>query len=151
IFVITILIAAMANSETRIRALLTTIGISVGVLGSKGSVDFFLTGGRFRMTGPGGMVADENEYALGLNLALPILFWLATTEDRRWMAWTFRGMAVACGITVIGTHSRSGFLGLLLAAILLVVYSRRKLAGLVGLGIACVMFFLFAPQAALKR
>ena len=151
IFVMTILIAAVANSEERIRALLTTIGLSVGILGSKGALDFLITGGRFRMQGPGGLMADENEYALGLNLAIPILFWLAATEDRRWRCWIFRAMAVACGITVVGTRSRSGFLGLLLAAILLVAYSRRKVVGLVGLGLASLIFFVVVPQAAMER
>jgi putative inorganic carbon (hco3(-)) transporter len=151
IFVITIVIAAMANSEERIRALITTIGVSVGSIGSKGAVDFLRTGGQFRMQGPGGLVADENEYALVLDMAMPILFWLAATEDRRWLRWVFRGMAVGCGVTVIGTRSRSGFLGLLLATFLLVFYSRRKMAGLVGLGLACLMSFVIVPHAAVER
>lgn len=151
IFVVTILIASMANSESRVRTILATIGVSLGLLGSKGALDFFLTGGRFRMMGPGGMLADENEYALGLDLAIPILFYLASTEHRRWVAWCYRMMMVACGIVVIGTRSRSGFLGLCLAVLLLVIYSRRKTVGFVVLGLTCLTFFVIAPQAAVQR
>src|SRR5262249_20553561 len=108
IFAIVFLIAAMANSESRIRALLYSIAGSVGLLGAKGGLDFLLTGGSRRMVGPGGLEGEENEYALALNMAIPILVLLSNQEDRTWLRWSLRGAAVGCGLTILGTHSRSG-------------------------------------------
>jgi probable O-glycosylation ligase (exosortase A-associated) len=151
IFVITFLVAAMANSERRIRALLYVLAFSIGFLGAKGAVDFVLTAGAARMLGPGGVSGEENEYALALNMAIPILLGLARLQPRYWPRWVLRGAALGCGITVIGTHSRSGLLGLALGALLLTFYSKRKVAGIAALALALVLFFKFAPSAAMER
>lgn len=151
IFLITFLVAAMANSEKRVRTLLYALGISVGLIGLKGAIDFIITGGQARMTGPGGMEGEENEYALALNVAIPILFGLARSEPRKLLRWALKGMALGCAITVVGTHSRSGFLGLALVALLLTLYSKRRLVGVVVLAIAIFLFVKFAPSAAMSR
>jgi putative inorganic carbon (HCO3(-)) transporter len=151
IFVITFLVAAMANSEGRVRTLLYALGISVGILGLKGAIDFIITGGQARMMGPGGVEGEENEYALALNVVIPILFGLARSQPRVWGRWLLKGMALGCAITVIGTHSRSGFLGLALAALLLTLYSKRRLLGVVVLALCVVAFLKYAPSAAMSR
>ncbi len=151
IFVVTFLVAAMANSEKRVRTLLYALGISVGLLGLKGAIDFIITGGQARMMGPGGVEGEENEYALALNVAIPILFGLARAERRAWARWILKGMAVGCAITVVGTRSRSGFLGLALAALLLTLYSKRRAVGVVVLALASVLFMKYAPSASMSR
>lgn len=151
IFVITFLVAAMANSEKRVRTLLYALGISVGLIGLKGAIDFIITGGQARMMGPGGVEGEENEYALALNVAIPILFGLARSEPRTWLRWVLKGMAVGCAITVVGTRSRSGFLGLALAALLLTLYSKRRLVGVFFLATAIILFVNFAPSASMSR
>lgn len=151
IFLITFLVAAMANSEQRVRTLLYALGISVGLLGLKGAIDFIITGGQARMMGPGGVEGEENEYALALNVAIPILFGLARSEPRKWLRWVLKGMAVGCAITVIGTRSRSGFLGLALAALLLTLYSKRRVLGVVVLALAIGLLVNFAPSASMSR
>jgi putative inorganic carbon (hco3(-)) transporter len=151
IFVITFLIAAMANSEERINKLLYVIGCSVAVIGTKGALDFILSGGQSRMRGPGGLMGEENEYALVLNMAITILFGLASCQPRRWARLLLRGMALACAITVVGTRSRSGFLGLITAALLLTFYSQRKKIGFAVLTLAAVAFLALVPSASMKR
>ena len=151
IFVITFLVAAMANTEKRVRTILLVIAFSVGVLGSKGCFDFIITGGQYRMRGPGGLMTEENEYALGLNMAIPIMFLLARIEPRKWLRLTLYGMSAACAITVIGTRSRSGFLGLAAAALLLTLYSKRKVVGFAGLAVLAVLFTVMTPEASLLR
>ncbi len=151
IFVMTILAAALANSEDRVKKFLYVIAISVGLLGAKGAIDFIISGGQAVMKGPGGMMNEENEYALALNMGLTLLFVLAKAEPRRWLRLTLLGMGIGCGITVIGTHSRSGVLGLGVAALLLTFYSKRKTIGLAVLAIAAVLLVAFAPKAAIER
>jgi putative inorganic carbon (HCO3(-)) transporter len=151
IFVMTFLVAAMANSEDRIRTLLYVIGGSVGLLGAKGAFDFIISGGDSRMQGPGGLAGEENEYALVLNMAIPILFGLSQIESRRWVRLVLRAMAVGCAITIVGTRSRSGFLGLLTVALLLTFYSKRRLWGVAVLALVSVLFLKFAPRAAMER
>ena len=151
IFVMTFLIAAMANSETRITKLLYVIALSVGVVGAKGAVDFILSGGQARMSGPGGLMKEENEFALVLNMAIPMLVGLASCQPRRWARLMLWGTALGCAITVVGTRSRSGFLGLATAALLLTFYSKRKVLGFATLGLAAVLFLAFAPSKSMQR
>ncbi|MGE5207043.1 MAG: putative O-glycosylation ligase, exosortase A system-associated [Chlamydiota bacterium] len=151
IFVITFLIAAMANSESRISQLLYVIAISIGMVGAKGAVDFIISGGQARMRGPGGLMKEENEFALVLNMAIPMLVGLASCQPRKWARLLLWGMALGCAITVVGTRSRSGFLGLATAALLLTFYSKRKVLGFAALGLAAVAFLVFAPSKSMHR
>jgi putative inorganic carbon (hco3(-)) transporter len=151
IFLITFLVAAMANSESRVRTLLYVMGGSIGFVGAKGAFDFIITRGQFQAHGSGGMMHEENEYALALNMAIPILFGLARIQSRRWARWMLQGSAVGCAITVIATRSRSGLLGLVLAILLLTFYSRQKVVGLATLALAGILFLKFAPSASMER
>jgi putative inorganic carbon (HCO3(-)) transporter len=151
IFVIAFLVAAMANSEERIRRILTVIAASLGFLGIKSLVSVILTGGQYRIQGPGGLMMEENEYALGMNMAIPILYWLSSLENRRWLRRLYQFAAFACAATVIFTRSRSGFLGLVVVCLLIAMHSRRKLLAPIGLAIAASLFFAFAPEASIER
>lgn len=150
-FVISLLIAAMANSEDRIRKLLTVLAGCLGFLGVKSLIGVILTGGQYRIQGPGGLMAEENEYALGMNMAIPILYWLGSLEQRRWRKRLYQFAAFACAVTVIFTRSRSGFLGLMMVCLLIAMHSRRKLLVPFGLAIAVTLFLAFAPEAAIDR
>src|SRR5215475_5936331 len=116
-FVISFLIAALANSEERIEKILWMLAASLGLLGLKGLIDIVQTSGQYRMQGPGGLMSEENEYALGLNMAIPILFWMSSLQPRWWMRRGFQIAALGCATTVVFTRSRSGFLGLMVVAL----------------------------------
>ncbi len=150
-FVIAFLIAAMASSEDRIRKILVVIAGSLGFLGMKSFAGVIVTAGQYRVQGPGGLMAEENEYALGMNMAVPILYWLGTLEDRRWARRLYQLAAVACAVSVIFTRSRSGFLGLITVCLLIAVHSRRKVLASLGLATVVVLFLTFAPDASMER
>lgn len=151
IFIITFLVSAVANSESRIRAMMNVLAVSVGLLGAKAGFDFLITGGQFRARGSGGLMQEENEFALALNMAIPILFGLAKLESRRWVRYAYQIMGAGCMITVVATYSRSGFLGLALASLLLAWYSNRRILALIALSLASVLFLVLAPSKALER
>jgi probable O-glycosylation ligase (exosortase A-associated) len=151
IFVITLLVGALANSEERIGKVLRLIASCLGVLGTKSFVDIILTGGRFRAQGPGGMLSEENEFSLGMNMAIAMLVPLASVEERWWLRRFFQVAAVGCGTAVVFTRSRSGLLGLITVSLLLTLYSRRKSLAVPGLCLAVLAFVMFAPEAAIDR
>jgi probable O-glycosylation ligase (exosortase A-associated) len=103
------------------------------------------------MQGPGGLMSEENEYALGMNMAIPILFLMAQTEDRGWLRKCFRIAAFGCAATVIFTYSRSGLLGLIMVCGLLAFYSRRRVLAGVALALAGIVFLIVAPEGAIER
>src|SRR5215471_15419208 len=138
ILIVTYLLAAMANSESRIRAVLNVIAASVGFLGTKCAFDFLVTGAQFRAHGVGGLMKEQNEFALCLNMAIVILIGLSNMEQRFWLRWGFRAAALGCAIAVIGTYSRSGLMGLGVATLLLVGYPKRKTLRFAAIALAFV-------------
>jgi probable O-glycosylation ligase (exosortase A-associated) len=150
-FIMAFLTASVITSEKRVRAVLYVLAISLGMLGFKGAVDAILSGFSSTMVGPGGMMAEANEYALALNMGIPILLLLTKEEPNRWIRLAFRVMAGGSALVVIGTRSRSGLCGLIMAGLLVAIFSKRKLLLAVALVFGAVLLLLFGPQGALDR
>jgi probable O-glycosylation ligase (exosortase A-associated) len=151
ILVMTFLIAAVATSEDRIKALLTVMGVSVGVLGLRATIEFILTGGQFKVEGVGGVELEGNEFALALNMGLAILMGLSYIAEQRWLRYTFRLLAFFCATAVVGTFSRSGFLGLATVVLLYAWYSKRRVRNFALLAVAAIALLPFVPREALER
>jgi len=151
ILVITYLVAAMANTEKRVRAVLMVIAVGIGFLGSKCAFDFLVTGAQFRAQGVGGLMKEQNEFALCLNMAIVLLIGLSSMLKSFWQRWAFRAAAAGCAVSVVGTYSRSGLLGLGLATFLLTWYSKKRMLGFGAMALALVALVAFGPQKALDR
>jgi probable O-glycosylation ligase (exosortase A-associated) len=151
ILVITYLIAAMANTESRVREVLHVLAVGVGFLGAKVGFDFVVTGAQFRAQGVGGLMKEQNEFALCLNMGIIILIGLSSLERNFWIRWGYRAAAVGCAVAVIGTYSRSGLLGLGLGTFFLIWHSKRRVLGFTALVLAPIALFAFGPQKALDR
>jgi len=151
ILIMTFLVAAMANTEERIQNMLRVMAVSVGLLGFRATAEFLLTGGQFRVLGVGGVELEANEFALALNMAIAMLVGLSYVETSRWVRYSFRFLALCCVVAVVGTFSRSGFLGLSLAVLLLAWYSKRRVLTLSVLAMAALAMVPFIPQKALER
>jgi putative inorganic carbon (HCO3(-)) transporter len=151
ILIITYLVAAMANSASRIRAVLMVIAVAIGFLGSKCAFDFLVTGAQFRAQGVGGLMKEQNEFALCLNMAIVLLIGLSNMQESFWRRWGLRAAAAGCTVSVVGTYSRSGLLGLGLATFLLTWYSKKRMLGFGAMALALVALVAFGPQKALDR
>jgi probable O-glycosylation ligase (exosortase A-associated) len=150
-FVMAFATASMANSEKRVRQILYVLAASLGLLGLKSALDALLSGFSYTVVGPGGMIAEQNEYALALDMAIPMLVWLVHDESRNWIRWAFRIMAAGSAIAVVATRSRSGLLGLLMGGLIITIYSKRKLIASVSVLAAVAVLLLIGPKAALER
>ena len=64
------------------------------------------------ITGPGGMLIDRNDFSLGLNMGLPLIFYLGLAAKKRWAQVVSILCMAPSAITVLETGSRGAFLGL---------------------------------------
>src|SRR5271165_4945447 len=108
-------------------------------------------GGQNRVHGVGGVELEGNEFALALNMALTLLVGLSYVEPLRWVRYLLRILAVFCATAVVGTFSRSGFLGLAIALLLLVWHSKWRVLSLTVLALTVVLLVPFIPEKALER
>jgi len=74
---------AVVNTKERLRVLLWIIALSLGFFGVKSGIwGIYTLGGRAIIRGPGGMLADNNDFSLALSMAVPMLFYLGWTERK---------------------------------------------------------------------
>jgi probable O-glycosylation ligase (exosortase A-associated) len=103
------------------------------------------------LQGPGGNLADNNDFSLALCMGLPCLLQIGLSETNKHLR---RGILLAVpltALTVIMTHSRGGFLALSAVLFMLVWNSRNRLLG-IGLGfVAVIIGILVTPQSYRER
>ena len=150
IMLITLLIASMTDSESRVRWVLFVSLGSIGVLSLRSFIGIIISGGK-RVYGPGGLYEDNNDYAILLNLALPMMLYFGQKESRLWLRYLFYFFSFTSLITILFTYSRGGFIGLCLALIFMAVKSRYKISGLIGVAVLGAIFFIYAPKEVLNR
>ncbi|MBX3463449.1 MAG: asparagine synthase (glutamine-hydrolyzing) [Planctomycetes bacterium] len=152
IVVVALFTVGQVDSRERLRAMLWTIALSLGFFGVKGGAFGLLTGGGQILRGPGGMLEDNNDFALALVMNVPLLWYLGIAERDK--PWVKRATQIAVGLTVVTillTHSRGGFLALCGSSLWIAWRSGRLLrAGMVLLALAA-LFPLLAPAHVLER
>jgi probable O-glycosylation ligase (exosortase A-associated) len=141
--VISILTTGLVRDRQRFHLLLMLIAFCIGFLGAKRGLIGLLRGGARYSDGPGGFMADNNSFALVLNMILPLLAGIVVVEKRKAIRIVAGVMAVLSVMTILFTFSRGGLLTLCTVVPLLVWRSRHRLAvtGLIALGLAGVLFF----------
>lgn len=123
-----------------LRAIMWVIGGSFAFFGVKNGAAAVASGGSlFIARGPGGMLEDNNDFALALAMSIPMLVALATSETngyyRKWLKFS----VPLTMMSVLATRSRGGFLSLVAAIFVLVWRSKNRLGGLALIGLAGVL------------
>ena len=131
VMLIALLTVVVVTSQARFRITMAVIGLSLGFLGLKYGVYGVAAGGVHFTRGVGGMIGDNNDFALALNMSLPLLVYLAWDLRRGWMRLACWGIIPLVAITVVFTQSRGGFLGLAATVLYLVSKSRHRIAAAV--------------------
>lgn len=145
ILLIAVLTIGLTNTKERFHYLALVICLSFAFYSVKGAPRGLLQG--VHLHGPeGSMIADNNDFALALNMVLPFFVYLGISEKLRWRKILFFFVFILTILAIIFTYSRGGFLGLCAVLICLVLKSRRKGLNIVVLIIATVLFLNFAPQ-----
>ncbi len=138
---------AVVNTKERLRVLMWIIALSFGFFGVKSGIwGIASLGSRAIIRGPGGMLADNNDFSLAMSMAVPMLFYLGWTERRpeiRKVFWIALPLTV---ITVGLTHSRGGFLAVSAAIACLVWRSKNRLVGILVGCLVALVAVLAAPK-----
>jgi probable O-glycosylation ligase (exosortase A-associated) len=126
-FVLAFVVFSLINSKTRIQGLIWVIAVSLGYYAAKGAGFILATGGSFRVFGPeDSMISDNNSLALALVITLPLLNYLRISSSRKIVSSLVALVMAMSVVTIIGTYSRGGFIGLLVVGVLLWMKSRNK-------------------------
>ena len=152
IVTIALFTTGLVQSRDRLRLMIWTIALSFGFFGFKSGLAGILTAGQLQiLEGPGGMLQDNNDFALALGMGIPMLWHIAYSERNPTVRRFFFVLVPLTIITVLLTHSRGGFLAMSAGLVVLVWRSRNRVAGVVVALFLVVAGVLLAPAAVGER
>lgn len=143
---------AVVQTREHLRVLVWVIGLSFAFYGVKSGIWGVLTLGRSDIrVGPGGMLADNNDFALALVVSVPMLFHLGLSEKKELLRKVFHYSIPLTMVTIALTHSRGGFLSLCGACGVLIWRSRNRVAGMAVAGAVALFLVLLGPSSLKAR
>lgn len=147
IIAIAIFTTAVVRSREQLRILVWVIAMCFAFFGVKAGVSGIVKlGNVYIKRGPGGMIEDNNDFALALAMSVPLLFHLGTSERNPILRKGVFGMIPLTMITVVLTRSRGGTLAMGVMVMVLVWRSRNRLMGFTLAALAACAVFALAPK-----
>jgi len=136
------------NTERDVKEFAWVVGLSLGFYGFKGGLFTLASGGSYHVLGPAGSyITDNNDLAMALITALPIIWYLYLQAEKKWLRRGLLAVSLLTGISVVGSYSRGALLGGIAMLFLLWLKSRKKLAtGLVVLLLVPIVYAVMPEQ-----
>ncbi|MFA5494883.1 MAG: putative O-glycosylation ligase, exosortase A system-associated [Porticoccaceae bacterium] len=122
-FFITLTVTRRLHIDTMVWAIVLAISAYAGME----AVKFILSGGGHRIMGRAGIIADRNDLAVAINMCVPLVVYLLQTTRHKWLRLGLWGLLMLNILSVVGTYSRGGFIGLSILAVAFWLKSRYKL------------------------
>jgi putative inorganic carbon (hco3(-)) transporter len=147
VLLMTLCTVVVVNSFERLRYLVMTIAACFGFYVLKSAPFIIATGGVHRLYGPDrSMVADNTALGLALNMTLPLYYYLAQTETKRWLKNLLWFLFFITIPAIFFTYSRGAVLGLAAVFLVMLLQSRRRLTLVPVVVAGLVIATAFAPE-----
>jgi len=139
LLIASMLLVTLTSESRRLVGVVAVIGGSLGFHAAKAGLAFIVGGGTRFADGLAGAFVDNNGYALGTVMVLPLLLAAAQNVDvllptpgllQTWARRAFYASVPLCFFAVIGTYSRGGFLALSAALFVFLLLQRRRFTAL---------------------
>lgn len=135
------------TSRWRIHMTLIVLVAGLGFHGIMDGLKVIASGGGHQVQGIlNSTLSDNNLFALGMVMLLPLCLYLAKYSEHRVARWASLGTFGLCVMTVLGSNSRGGFVALAILGFWYWVTSPRKLLSAVFIVIVATGIVQFAPE-----
>lgn len=142
IFVTLVLI----DDRRKLHWLIWTLAFSIGFYSVKGGLFTLMTGGNYRVWGPGGFIHGNNELALAVVMTIPMLRYIQLQMTVPWRRHAMGACLVLSTVMVLGSYSRGAFLALSCMGFMLWLKSRHKVVTGIGIVIVAIAGLAFMPD-----
>lgn len=134
------------TKRLHIDTLIWAIVFAISAYAAMEAVKFVLSGGSHRITGRAGIIEDRNDLAVAINMCIPLLIYLLQTTEHKILKAGLWVLLVLNILSIVGTYSRGGFIGLGVVAFAFWLKSRHKMV--LALAALLVIPFMFerAPE-----
>ncbi|MDY0963394.1 putative O-glycosylation ligase, exosortase A system-associated [Massilia sp. CFBP9026] len=134
------------------KMLAIVVALSLGFWGVKSGIFVIFSGGGEGLLGPrASFISDNNTLALALVTITPLLVYLVTQVDGKWLK---RGVLAMAGLTAlgaIGSYSRGAFLAVFMMGFFLWLKSHHKLKTGIAFLLIVPIVLLAMPEAWMGR
>ena len=152
VLLMTLVTIAVVDTFARLRILIMVMAGCMGLLVVKWLPFMVMTRGTSRIYGPPlSMIGDNNDFGLALNMTLPLFFFLALTESRRWLKWLFGFLFAATIPAIFCTYSRGALVGLTAVFGLMLLRLKQRMLLIPVAALVAMIALLFAPVAWKER
>ena len=152
ILVIGFMVAIMATNRVRIEAIIWVAAISLLYYGVRGGVFTILTGGTYKVYGPDNtIISDNNQLALALLMALPLMEYLRAVTTSKLLSWFLIACMALTAVSVLGSYSRGAYIAMAAIAVFAWLRAKRKILYIVVVAMVIVPALYFMPQSFYDR
>jgi probable O-glycosylation ligase (exosortase A-associated) len=141
-FFITLTITKRLHLDTFIWAIVLAISAYAGME----AVKYVISGGSHRITGRAGIIADRNDLAVAINMCIPLVIYLIHVTKHRLLRQGLWVLLLLNILSIVGTFSRGGFIGLTVLGFAFWLKSNRKLVWAIAAVIILPILYANAPQ-----
>jgi probable O-glycosylation ligase (exosortase A-associated) len=150
IVVLSFVLTSVVTTRRRLQAVVAAIALGLAFNGVDEGLKVLLSGGGHHVVGVATM-GDNNAFAVGMLMCVPMLLFLYQTTANAPMRWGFLLAMALCTVAVVGTYSRGGFIGLVTMAIGLIALNRNKLRNSLAVAGGGLLILLLAPASWFAR
>ncbi|WP_299084220.1 putative O-glycosylation ligase, exosortase A system-associated [uncultured Paraglaciecola sp.] len=133
------------RTRLHIETFIWAIVLSISSYAGMEAVKFILSGGGHRIVGVAGQIADRNDLAVAINMCIPLIVYLMQTcKDKRLKVGLWALLALNI-ISIVGTFSRGGFIGLAILSFAFWWKSKHKFALAILAAVMLPLMYAVAP------
>ncbi|MBF0563367.1 MAG: putative O-glycosylation ligase, exosortase A system-associated, partial [Alphaproteobacteria bacterium] len=143
-------VTMVMTTRLRLHSLLIALAVALAFHGVEEGLKFLASGGTHKVLGVR-ILGDNNSLALAEVMMLPILAYLYKYIENKNIRLGLLGASIICFISVIGTSSRGGFIGLAILAGGYLQTSQRKFQIALMIVVIAVLFVWLVPDTYFER
>lgn len=151
LFVIFVVATTVVDSFSKLRKLVWLMLLIHFYLAAKGIHNYVVSQGVTGGPQTSGIVgtsflADENDFALALNVMIPFAFFTVTYSKKIFARLASLGILATLMFGVVSSFSRGGWIGLMVAMFYCLLRSKRKILSFSAAGVLFAALLLVAPS-----
>jgi probable O-glycosylation ligase (exosortase A-associated) len=152
IMLMSLVVLMLIRSRQDVHRMIWVLVVSLGFYGIKGGIFTVNNGGNYLVWGPEGtFIGGNNEIALALIIAIPLMRYLQLSSQNRWVRHGMTVTMLLSALAALGSYSRGALLAIAAMLMLMWFKSSKKLMGGILLMLMAPLALLLMPERWAER
>ncbi|MGF1692171.1 putative O-glycosylation ligase, exosortase A system-associated [Photobacterium kagoshimensis] len=147
-----IFVCLLVRKKAHFDMVIWAIVLSIGFYGCVEGLKFIASLGGHKIAGPNRhLLSDNNHLAVALCMTIPLAIYLFFQEKNKILKYVLCGITALCVLSVLGTHSRGGLLGLIIIGGYFWMRSGNKVVSLIAICLILSVALFYLPESWFDR